>query len=336
MHVKIFMNTANHNSEREVLRKMFNGINSKYPRETLDQIKEKKRFNKKIGRGYGVDIDYSESYMSCDLAVMLGSWKPSRDNLHHILRYDIVQKSKSFMCLETPLLGRKVFQENEYYRIGINGFLNRDALWGTEDDKPSDRFELLGLKYNGWKTDKKEKIVIALQLAGDASLRNQNINEWCLDSIKKIRQFSDRPIEIRTHPGLSDKGWSNHEQLFRELAFLGLKDVKCVNGRTLPWQKHLEEAYCVVSYTSGLSIDAILNGTPVIACDEGNFAWNVSETNLENIENLFLEKEENIQQWLYNLAYCQWNPNEMQSGKVWDYLSSIVELAIEEKENANS
>ena len=75
-------------------------------------------------------------------------------------------------------------------RIGINGFLNRDALWGTEDDKPSDRFELLGLKYNGWKTNRKEKIIVALQLAGDASLRNQNINEWCLDSVKKISKYT--------------------------------------------------------------------------------------------------------------------------------------------------
>jgi hypothetical protein len=74
-----------------------------------------------------------------------------------------------------------------------------------------------------------------------------------------------------------------------------------------------------------LSIDAVINGIPVIACDEGNFAWNVAERKLSNIENLNLSSDTEVHQWLKNLSYCQWTPTEMASGQCWDHLKSSVD-----------
>jgi len=69
-----------------------------------------------------------------------------------------------------------------------------------------------------------------------------------------------------------------------------IKNISFVNGREVPWEKQILDAYCVITYTSGLAIDAIVRGIPVIACDEGNFAWNVAERKLRNIESLNLAK----------------------------------------------
>jgi len=327
------MNTAGHNSEREVLRCMHDGIEHTInpPDLTKEARKERKLLDKEFGIKRGVYYEYDEEYSPCDVAVFLGSWKPERTRTWHLTRTSIKNKAKCFVIIETPLLGRKMFEKNNHYRIGVNGFLNRDALWGNNVDRPSDRFDALGLRYNGWK-DKKElgdKIIIALQLAGDASLRNANINEWCLDTVSELREYTNRPIEIRTHPGVSEKGMGNHEDLFKQFAFSNFKNVTFVNGRDIPWEEHLREAYCVVAYSSGLSIDAVLNGYPVIACDEGNFAWNVAETKLRNIENLNLASNDDVRQWLYNLAYCQWTPEEMESGQVWEHLESSIEQVLE-------
>jgi hypothetical protein len=333
MKVKVFMNSAGHNHEREILRMMHDGIKSKLIPANKQELREWKRISKSLGRGAGVDYDYGEKYSNCDVAVMLGSWKPGRSNIHHIVRTSIVERSKSFICIETPLLGRQVFRPNKHQRVGINGFLNRDAIFGEDIDYPDDRLRDLGINYKGWKEKTGDKIIVAMQLAGDASLRHNDINQWCWDTIHQIREYSDRPIEIRTHPGVSDKGWGNHEGLFKDFAFTSsLKDISFVNGRDLPWEKHLKDAYCVVAYTSGLSIDAVVEGIPVIACDEGNFAWNIAERKLKNIENLKLESEENVQQWLQNLAYCQWTPQEMESGECWSHLNSSLEGVLKEAE----
>lgn len=333
MQVKVFMNSAGHNSERDVLRNMHDGIDIHVNHHNLDKEEKRriKNLDKELGIKRGVSYEYDEEYRPCDVAVFLGSWKPERTRTWHKTRTSIKQNADCFVIIETPLLGRQMFKKNEYHRVGVNGFLNRDAYWGDNVDRPGDRFEALGLNYHGWKNkeDLGNNIVLALQLAGDASLRNCNINEWCLDTVRELREHTDRPIEIRTHPGVSEKGMGNHEELFRQFAFENFKDVRFINGRDIPWEEHLKSAYCVVSYSSGLSIDAVLNGYPVIACDEGNFAWNVAETKLKNIENLNLASNDEIQQWLHNLAYCQWTPDEMEQGIVWEHLYPSIEKVLE-------
>lgn len=333
MKVKIFMNSAGHNSEREVLRAMHDGITKILIPSDKEEFKALRKFNKEQGKTLSVSYDYGDLVSPCDLAVMLGSWKPDRSNKHHVLRTSIVESGIPFICIETPLLARKVFQPNEYYRVGVNGFLNKDAYFGPDKDYSADRLRLLGYMYNGWARDRGDKIVIAMQLAGDASLRNNDINEWCWDTIKTLRKYTDRPIEVRTHPGVSDKGWGNHEGLFKQIVFSDYKNIKFVNGREVPWEQHITDAYCVVSYTSGLSIDAIFSGIPVIACDEGNFAWNISERKIKNIENLLVPDENIVRQWLNNLAWCQWTVEEMEEGTCFKHLRSGIENLIAQKEN---
>ena len=335
MKVNVFMNSAGYNKEREILRCMHDGIKNKIEPQGKKEYKLWRQMNKEIGRGSGVFYDYAENYRSCDLAVMLGSWKKERSNIHHQVRSSIAEKAKAFICIETPLLGRRVFQENVHQRVGINGFLNKDAVWGEELVYPSDRLNELGINYQGWKTKRGSKIVIALQLAGDASLRNNDINQWCIDTVYRLRQYTDRPIEIRTHPGASDRSWEkgDYNRIFQHFLFQGYKDVTFVNGRQIPWEDQILDAYCVVSYTSGLSIDAVVNGIPVIATDEGNFAWAVGDRNISHIENLQLASNDQVHQWLRNLAYCQWTPEEMESGQCWDHLSSSVEKVLKEYES---
>jgi len=337
MKVKVFMNSAGHNHEREILRMMHNGITDMLVPTDKKQLKEWKKINKEIGYGSGVEYDYGERYSKCELAVMLGSWKPERSSIHHVVRTSIVKNAKSFICIETPLLGRQVFKSNKYQRVGINGFLNRDAVFGEEIDYPNDRLVNLGINYKGWKRNSGDKIIVALQLSGDASLRHNDINQWCWDTVHTLRKYTDRPIEIRTHPGVSEKGWGNHDELFKNFCFnTSLKEISFVNGREVTWQEQIKNTYCLVAYTSGLTIDAVVEGIPVIACDEGNFAWNVGERKLSNIENLQLEKEENVQQWLQNLSYCQWTPEEMENGRCWNHLKTSIDRVLKNAEKENN
>jgi hypothetical protein len=329
------MNSAGTNHEREILRCMHDGIQTKLMPEDKKELRDWRRMNKKLGRGSGIEYAYDERYSNCDVAVMVGSWKPERSNVHHIVRSSIVEKAKCFICIETPLLGRRVFQPNVHQRIGINGFLNRDAIWGEEQIYPSDRLSQLGINYEGWKRNQGDKIVVALQLAGDASMRNNDVNQWCIDTVNTLREYTDRPIEIRTHPGAGDKAWEkgDYNKIMQYFMFTGVKNISFINGRTVPWEDQIKNAYCVVAYTSGLTIDAVVNGIPVIACDEGNFAWNIGERKLRNIENLQLANDSDVHQWLRNLAYCQWTPEEMESGECWEHLASSVEKVLQDHES---
>ena len=341
MKVEVFMQSTFRERERDVLRHMYKGIKQDLIADELgdEDVAIIKRMNKAMGLGTGVEFNYDDRGNGrYDLGVIFGSWKPERKSPHHAVRSEVAQSDKPFLCIETQLLGRVMFQESEYHRVGVNGFLNEAAIFGLEKKYESDRFEKLGFNYKGWRKEKGDKIVIALQLPGDASLRGMDINEWCVWVLNQITPMTDRPIEIRTHPGLSAKGVDAHLPVYQYLAFNNIKNVTFVSGKYTPWDQQILDARCVIAFTSGLSIDAVLNGVPVIAGDPGNFTWGISSQDVKQFENPYIEDEGVVQDWLNTLAYCQWSKEEMASGEAWAHLKQPVHFAIDEykKENESS
>jgi hypothetical protein len=341
MKVDVFLSSTFNNTERETLVKFYNGIKRDlWPDDAL--IKTKKmmaQLNKENGLRSGVELNYHEKGRGkYDLAVIMGSWKPERNSVHHGVRTAIAnnEEQKPFLVVETQLVGRKVFQPNMYHRIGMNGFLCNQGIFGPDKEYPSDRFDRLNLPYNGWRKNRGDKIVIAMQLPGDASMRGIDITKWAIETVGKIRAVSDRPIEIRTHPGASAKGVSTYGELYEYLAFAHHKDVHCVNGRDLPWEDHILTSWCVVTYSSGLAIDAILNGIPVIAHDSGNFAYPISDCKADKVEDPKMANEDVVQNWLNTLAYAQWSPAEMESGECWQHIKPCVYDYLEYIKNESS
>jgi hypothetical protein len=155
-------------------------------------------------------------------------------------------------------------------------------------------------------------------------MRGVDITKWAIETVGKIRAVSNRPIEIRTHPGASAKGISTYSELYEYLAFENHKKVHCVNGRDIPWEDHILDAHCVVVYSSGLAIDAILNGIPVIAHDSGNFAYPICDCKADQVENPKMADEDIVKNWLNTLAYAQWSPSEMESGEAWQHIKPCV------------
>jgi hypothetical protein len=305
MLVKVFLETAGNFEEREILTKFYNGIVNAANSNTQ------------------ASLDLYNSYSPCDVGVILGSWKP-RDKTHHNVRNDIVENVSTFIVIETPLLGRVVNQQNTQHRIGINGFLNQSGIFNHGNHKDS-RVKKLGIEWNGWKHDPNGHILLMLQLPGDASLRGINLYEWVDYAINKIRLATDRPIVIRTHPAHGIKSSDEFHSLVSSVALSNLKsNVSFSIGRHKSFEDDISGAYCSVAYSSGSSIDSVLHGIPTVAVDPGNFAWDISTNYLDEIETVKLATQDEINQWLNNLSYSQWSPEEMYDGTAWKHLASLI------------
>lgn len=271
-----------------------------------------------------LEYEYGEAYRPCDLAVIFGSWKP-REKGTHQTRTSVAHNAQKFLVLETPLLGRHTDKPNQYWRIGINGYLNRDALWPQL--KPTDadqRLQDLGINWDGWKNSTQGHIVVALQLPGDASLRGQDINEWAFDAVTRIRAVCHRAIVVRCHPLVSDRAFADHNELAGKILMAGINDIKFSDGAQVPWADDIQGAYCTVTYTSGMAIDSVLAGIPTVACDEGNFAWGLSSNHIEQILDIQRASREHIRQWLRFMSGCQWNLQEMQDGTAWRHILAVL------------
>jgi len=331
MNIKIFMASANDLAEKNRLRALGQGIQS-WVNSNISQ-NFKKLDVVRIGRWqqfrerpeHTLEYEYGESYRPCDLAVIFGSWKP-REKGTHQTRNSVVTQAPRFIVIETPLLNRKTDAVNEYWRIGINGYLNRDAVWPqVSPSEAEQRLEDLDIAWNGWKNQAQGHVVVALQLPGDASLRGQDINEWAFDAVQRIRSISDRHIVVRCHPLVSDRGMTDHHELACRILMSGIDNIKFSDGAEIPWKEDIKGAFCTVTYSSGMAIDSVLSGIPTIACDEGNFAWGISSNVIEQIAEPRRASSEEIKTWLRFLAGCQYSVQEMQDGTAWQHILQALE-----------
>ena len=91
---------------------------------------------------------------------------------------------------------------------------------------------------------------------------------WLDDTIKKIKQHTDRPIKVRHKP--RGKGTSGP----------AVADV--------PLTRDLENAHCCVTSCSISAVESLCEGVPVI-CHERSFAAPICDTNIEKIfEKMFV------------------------------------------------
>lgn len=249
-----------------------------------------------------LNVDYElypvDEYHACEIAVVFGigkknvpvSWPRGKiiDEQH--------KRGKQVIVIEKGFVNR-----DDYYMVGFNGLNNRANF--RVNHQPSDRWEQLGVTLKPFH-DRRKNIVICGQVPTDASVQNVDIIEWSVDTVKQAKRISTRPIVFRPHPLAID----------RTPAIIGAAtSVK-------PIEKELEDAFVVVTYNSNTAVEAIIEGVPAVACDEGSMAWTVAGHDIRSINSPLVPVESFRQQWANNLAYTQWNINEFHEGLPWQHL----------------
>lgn len=170
------------------------------------------------------------------------------------------------------------FGRGTYYRISKNSIqLNK------LDDVSEKRLKKFNIRF---KDQKKNGSKILLCPQSDIFFRLHGLTResWVRDTIKEIRKYSDRPIEVR------DKNMNNTE---------------------LDFSNSLEDVHAVIVYTSIAGVQSAINGVPCFATGDG-VSRLFSSGLIENIENPTIP--ENIYQIACALANNQWTIGEIKSG----------------------
>jgi hypothetical protein len=254
------------------------------------------------------------------LDIFFGSWK-DRNLDHHNVKRNIVKNSTNFLVLETPLLGRQkveLVMRDNWFRLGHNGFLANTGDFNNKNC-PSDRWEIISeeLDLELHKDSQKQNgpIVLALQLPGDASMQGTDISQWAAQTVDHIRAVTKRPIVIRSPqlPRQYDR-WCM-ERIARH------ENIQWQEGTKENLQHTLQSAWCAVTFSSGLGIDALMYGCPVIACSPASFVYDLCPNNVEYIESIRLPVREQL---FYNLSYAQWSIEELTNGTAKEHFSHLI------------
>lgn len=177
---------------------------------------------------------------------------------------------------------------------GLNGrgnFCNADV--------PDDRWR----KY--WRGDMREPsggrgAMIIGQVVGDMATVGVDLNHWATTVSKGLTKLGVEHF-YRPHPEAIKRG--QHQALLCD---------------SRPLEQALEECDSVITYNSNVGVLAAMAGKRVTVENEGAMSYDVAGKGWQDDRELGDRDE-----WGRKLAYCQWQPDEVERGEFWQTLGGL-------------
>lgn len=210
---------------------------------------------------------------------------------------------KRFFYLDHAYLNRGYNEsdpDNEWFRI-----TDSDFLWNKMEYRSLDRWEKYFSskhKIQPWRLNKGKNILLLPPSQATQYIFPRS-RLWTDHTIRKIKKVTDKDIIIREKP--TQQIIDSNNQIIKPLTFKHDKTI----------EQELDDAFLVVSYSSGVTVDALLRGIPVI-CDQNNVAAPMS-MKIEEIGSYALKDR---MPWFHQLVHHQFLTKEMITGEVWNYL----------------
>lgn len=163
-----------------------------------------------------------------------------------------------------------------------------------------DRILRFGVRPRPWSKDGRHIVLAGMGAKASISLGFQP-EEWERGMLAEIREHTDRPIVYRPKPS------------WREAAPI---EGTIFSSAEEPLTTALANAHALVTHHSNAAVDSIVAGVPAF-CWYG-VAVPMSGQNISTIEDPL--RPEGREQWLADIAWCQWSIREMGRGLPWRHL----------------
>jgi hypothetical protein len=249
--------------------------------------------------------------------------------LRVVIKNKQIELNKQRIMLDCGILqdDRNRDAEERYFSIGVDGIKGGAKFYN--EDSPNDRFLKRKIRIKEWRTSGDHILIIGqthygagLSHVGTESDPMSNLwtdpTDYYQSLVKRVREYTDRPIVFRTHP-IGDKEIRN-----RIRPPEGVNNLTITDATQRKMVEDLKNAWCVVTRTSNGAVDAVFNGIPVVTEDPICLAHPVAEHSIKKVEN---PRKPKRNQWLYDMSYAEWSLEEMRQGLPWQYLRKHVDAS---------
>ena len=218
------------------------------------------------------------------------------------LAQDHWQSDIPTIFFDLPYWGRKHEPYPQCHRFAINAY--QPTSYFRVNHTP-ERFEVFERMLQPWQTDGEEVLVIGMS--------EKQTQVWGLGEslafhaslIKRLREYTDRPIAWRPKPSC------------------------CLSGSPIPSTRfavgdladQLRRAYCVVTYRSNVAIDGLLAGVPCVVLGD-HPAEIMARQSLDDIERPFYPDDR--LGFCADLAWCQVTMQELRNGWAWKLIREQI------------
>lgn len=220
-----------------------------------------------------------------------------RGILKHKIMKQCWQDGRTFYYIDTGYFG------NERTATNPNGWkywhriVKNDLQHGEIISRPDDRFRQFKKDFQPWKKNGR-KILIATPDEKPCKFYGVDKDQWVLDTVKSLQQYTDREIVVRERAP---------------------KRIDRIATDTL--QAALDnDVYALVTFNSNAATEAIFHGIPTFTLAPANAASPVSLQDLSQIEKPYYPDKDKLYAWACHLAYGQFHLSELKTGKARDLL----------------
>lgn len=206
--------------------------------------------------------------------------------------------------------------EHEWHRYSMNSVYPDTGIYfyGQETSNKWDRFSAWhGTALKPWRSQGTHILLLGQRPHGWNMFSNQD--DWLDQMITSIRQYSQRPIRVRLHPGDGNK----------DATYTRLKNKF---GNTLSVSTNtnirddLVDCWATVGYNSTPNAVALIEGVPAYIQDPAHsWATGAAFTDLAQIENPpMLDRTA----WANRVANIHWSNEEVRSGQLWSAMRDYI------------
>jgi hypothetical protein len=303
-----------------------NSVPNAKNQEKIDLLKY---FSQGVSAAGDHSIDnHSYNYTPSDVGVIQG-WINigSKTGRHLDLRNTVIDqqiKNKKFVVVADSnlFLYSNTANPLHYLRYSFNGVFPNTGIYCDTTIDPSRWKKIssdLNISLKDYKTNGSH-ILLCLQRNGGWSMKDYDVQEWALATIKEIRKYSDRPIIIRGHPG--DK--AAKEYLDPRSTKCRLKNLHNVSfsdfNRSL--LQDLKNAWAVVNHNSSPVVGAAIEGYPIFVTDPiRSQCKDIANIDFSKIENPLMSDR---QRWVERLSMFHWKFDELKTGECWRHMRLFI------------
>ena len=216
--------------------------------------------------------------------------------LRGIMKHKLIKQfwdaGQNFVYMDSGYLGNRPCAKNPrgwklWHRMVINNIQHSQLI-----TRPSDRWQRLGLSLAPRQQGR--KILVVAPDQKPCKFYGIDLDQWIQDTVAQIKQYSNRPIEIRARHSNTVKLNRTSEQSFQAV----LQD----------------DVGVVVTYNSVAAVESLLHGVPTVALAPVSAADPVASKTLAGVDDAFWPDDDLRYHWACHLAYAQFHNTELEDG----------------------
>jgi len=256
-----------------------------------------------------------------DVAVMLG-WvhehgkrAPHLQFRQHIIEQQRRNGGRTVVADSNLFLYHDTKNPHHYLRYSYDGVFPNTGEYCDNNPDP-DRWDCIkkamGINVLDWRSNGNH-ILLCLQRNGGWSMGGISVTDWATKTIAELRNYTNRSIVIRPHPG--DKRTPDYAAYFSKNK---LFHNVTVGDPAIALKQDLKNCWAAIAHNSSPTVGAAIEGIPVFVTDPANSQCrDIANTKLSQIE---MPHMPDRTAWLQRISQFHWSHAELVSGQCWTHM----------------